>query len=130
MGKKGKEITEKIKTFEDACLELRIPVQEISVNDSVSDIGRSLNAFYQLCIIVRALNEGWTPDWEHPTQMRWFNWFYDGAKAGLAFSITYYSHTLTISNVGELLSFKNKKLADYAAVQFKSIYHEYLLIKK
>ena len=125
METKGKEITEKIKTFKDACLELRIPIQEISINQSVADIGSSVNAFYQLCIIIRALNEGWTPDWKDWSQRKWYNWFYVNSTivhAGLASSAAY-------SAIGARLCFKTKKLAEYAAVKFRSTYEDYLLIK-
>ncbi|MEI6565291.1 MAG: hypothetical protein WCR20_01330 [Verrucomicrobiota bacterium] len=127
-----KEIIEKIKTTKDACMELRIPVQKIALNNTVSDIANSVNAFYQLCIITRALNQNWIPDINDWRQPKWYNWFYidsSGAFSGLSSSSAYYSPAVTSAAIGARLCFKSKELAIYAREQFLSLHEQYLLIK-
>jgi len=126
------QIIEKIKTFKDACLELRIPIKKIALNDTVSDIASSVDAFYQLCIITRALNQNWVPDLKDWRQNKWFNWFYvdsDGTFIGLAASSTDSAPSITTADFGGRLCFKSKALAIYARTQFLSLYEQYLLIK-
>lgn len=127
------QIIEKIKTFKNACLELRIPVKKIALNDTVSDIASSVDAFYQLCIITRALNQNWIPDLKDWRQDKWVNWFYVDFSAaeygGLAASATDYSPAFTYADIGGRLCFKSKALAIYARTQFLPLYEQYLLIK-
>ena len=127
-----KEIIEKIKTIKDACMELRIPKQEIALNNTVSDIANSVNAFYQLCIITRALNQNWIPDLNNWKQNKWYNWFYvdsTGALSGLSSSDLSDSPAYTDTTIGARLCFKSKELAIYAREQFFPLYEQYLLIK-
>lgn len=127
------QMIEKIKTFKDACIELRIPVQKIALNDSISDIVKSANAFYQLCIITRALNQNWIPDLKDWKQDKWHNWFYVdfsfGAFGGLAASNANYAPSHTDADFGGRLCFKSKALSIYARTQFLPLYEQYLLIK-
>ena len=122
----------KIKTYKDACMALRIPVQKITINNSVSDIPASVNAYYQLCIITRALNEGWIPDLNDLDQKKWYNWFYfadNGADAGFAFAGSYNSPSHAAAFLGSRLCFKSRELANYAREQFFDLYKEYLMIQ-
>lgn len=127
------QMIEKIKTFKDACIELRIPVKKIALNDTVSDIANSADAFYQLCIIIRALNQNWIPDLKDWRQDKWYNWFYvdfsRGASAGLATSYAIHAPSYAYADVGGRLCLKSKALAIYARTQFLSLYEQYLLIK-
>ena len=56
----SKTIQDRVKTYEDACFEVGIDPAEI--NDQVRI---SVIAYYKLTIIARALNEGWTPDYQN-----------------------------------------------------------------
>ena len=54
------KITDKIKSFEDACKHLRLNPNDLPVVDMLPEKDRkSIIAFYKLTIIIRALNEGW-----------------------------------------------------------------------
>ncbi len=128
------QIIEKIKTFKDACIELRIPVKRIAINDSVNDIANSVDAFYQLCIITRALNQNWVPDLKNNKENKWYNLFFEnflngGADACLACSYSFTSPADAFAYVDTRLCFKSRKLAMYASQQFLSLYEQYLLIK-
>ena len=122
------KITDRIKTFEDACKELGIDASgkaTVSTTESeLSDDLKSIAAYTQLIIIVRALNEGWKPNWEDGNEKKWFPWFV--YKSGFGFSYTDYDHWDTNTHVGSRLCFKTEELAKYAATQFESIYNDYL----
>ncbi len=120
-------ITEKITSFESACeflgLEPAMPQVELMPEKD----RKSIQAYYKLTIIIRALNEGWEPDWADWDQYKYYNWFYvDRASAAFRFDITYYTSTNT--NVGSRLCFKSRALAAYAAKQFEDLYKNYFLI--
>lgn len=62
---KPKDVTERIKTFEDACQELGEEHPFVVAYRAVEDIdecGEDIEAYLKLRIIVAALNEGWTPE--------------------------------------------------------------------
>lgn len=118
------KITDRIKTFEDACAALSyhpknvLPYANPETNDE-----RACNAFRKLTIIARALNEGWTPDWRNSSQYKYFAWFKDSGSG-----LSYYAYVCTNSRttVGSRLCFSSSELAVYAGQQFESIYREYL----
>lgn len=94
---------------------------------------KSIIAFYKLTIIIRALNEGWEPDWSNWDECKYYNWFYvekgeDQRSSGFRYRGTYDTTRVRTANAGSRLCFKNRELAEYAAEQFKKLYREYLLI--
>jgi len=121
------KITDRVKTFEDACRELRITPESVygrfsvGVTDSTQ---KSLYAFAQLQIICRALNEGWQPNWNNSSEYKYYAWF--DMRAGSGFSYNAYDCACTLTNVGSRLCFKSEALAKYAGTQFLSIYKEYM----
>ncbi len=120
------EIIEKIKTVEDA------EALRIEREGDLTDIEKSIAAYEKLCLITRQLNQGWIPDWSNFSQRKWFNWFYfadDGVSCGFSYSSSYDDSAYASAYVGSRLCFKSKALAQYAAIQFKSLYEDYLLIK-
>ena len=126
------KITDKIKSFEDACKHLGLNPNDLPVVDMLPEKDRkSIIAYYKLTIITRALNEGWEPDFSNWNEYKYYNWFYveenkDQRSSGFRFSVAYYANTSTA--IGSRLCFKNIELAKYAAEQFKELYREYLLI--
>ena len=126
------KITEKIKSFEDACKHLGINPNDLPAVDMLPEKDRkSITAFYKLTVIIRALNEGWEPDWSNSNEYKYYNWFYvekgeDQRSSGFRCDVTCYAVTYT--HTGSRLCFKNEELAEYAAKQFKELYREYLLI--
>jgi hypothetical protein len=125
-------ITEKVKTFEDACLVLGLDPENLPLVEHLPEKDRkSIVAFYKLTIITRALNEGWEPDFSDCKQLKYWNWVYvkSGANAGFAFVYsTYAPSTTTRADTGSRLCFKSEKLAMFAGKKFRDIYFEYLFI--
>lgn len=129
---KNGNIMERVKTFEDACEVLGIYPKEISMtvdfghNDDAARSIAAVAAFAKLLIIVRALNEGWVPDWSDERQHKYYPWFKMSSPSGPAFlgCGDWNSH----SGVGSRLCFKNRELAEYAGKQFISIYTDFLTL--
>lgn len=126
------KITDKIKSFEDACKHLGLNPNDLPVVDMLPEKDRkSIIAYYKLTIITRALNEGWEPDFSNWNEYKYYNWFYveenkDQRSSGFRYCDTYY--TVAGTDIGSRLCFKNRELAKYATEQFKELYREYLLI--
>ena len=125
-------ITEKIKTFKDACEVLGLDPNQLPVVEHLQEKDRqSIVAYYKLTIIIRALNEGWEPDWLDHGQWKYWNWFYidnDGVTAGFGYAASTCAPSSANANVGSRLCFKTRGLATYAREQFRDLYFEYLFI--
>lgn len=121
-------ITEKIKSYEDACEILGLNPENQPCVDSVSEKDqKSIIAYYKLIIITRALNEGWEPDFSDHTQDKYWNWLRVDT-ANIIYMFTTNSATNATANFGSRLCFKNRELAEYAITQFRWFYIKYLLI--
>lgn len=117
------KITDKIKTFEDACEELGIS------NDSCKPIfdeeeSEDEIAYKKLKVIVRALNEGWEPDWDNDNQAKWYPYF--KLASGFGFSSSGYGRWHSFTDCGSRLCLKSEELANYAGNQFLSIYKSFI----
>lgn len=116
----SQKITDRVKTFEDACAIMGIQSTEVtSVYDEGDDI-----AYKKLKVVVAALNEGWTPDWNNNNQPKYYPWFelqggfrLDGVDCGYA-----------LSYVGSRLCFKSRELAAYAGKQFEDLYKQFFTL--
>ena len=118
-------IKDRIKTYEDACIELNLPLAPERCIEMTKDEA----AYYSLKVITEALNEGWKPDWNNKKQHKWYPWFHitSGASAGLAFSLTNTPVSHANANIGSHLCFKTEELAEYAGKQFIELYEQFLL---
>lgn len=77
----NRPITERVKTFEDACRELGadhpfvLAYQNTNLRDpEVAEENRDILAYMKLRIIAAALNEGWEPQFTEDEE-RWYPWF-------------------------------------------------------
>ena len=121
-------IINKIKSYEDACKKLGLNPKNLPIVDSLPEKDqKSIIAYYKLIIIIRALNEGWEPDFSDRTQYKYWVWLWVDTT-GLHYSNTYFVASYTSAGTGSRLCLKNRKLAEYTITQFKSLYEEYLLI--
>lgn len=107
-------ITERVKTFDDAC-------GLLGISSSVSET-RDEIAYKQLKVIAEALNEGWTPNWDDEDEYKYFPWF----RCGSGFSFSHVLSRCTFSGLGSRLCFRSRELAEYAGNQFLSIYKDFL----
>lgn len=129
-----KDVTERIKTFEDACNELgeehpliqayRQLLEIATCEDYMREtFGADTVSYLKLRIITAALNEGWEPKFKG-SEIRYYPWFLRDSKGRIHFHTTD-SVGLSISHCGMQLAFKSKWLAEYAAKQFIDIYKDF-----
>lgn len=122
----SKKITERVKTYEDACEILGID-PDIGLSCSKSGVWKdieNITAYAKLIVISRALNEDWYPDWKDSNQYKWFPWFEVSSASGFRFSVSYYGLTATCTPAR--LCYKSRELADYAGKQFIDLYKEFI----
>lgn len=135
------DVKERVKSYEDACEELGIPVVTDWGDMKIDEI-----AYAKLKTIVWALNEGWVPDWEDSDQYKYWVWFnmsdlnqwysrvvarscsYSSTDGGVAYAFCSNTSTYTHSYFGSRLALKSRDLAIYCGNTFASLWAEYLLI--
>lgn len=120
------DITERVKTYEDACRITDYPLGGFGKDT------KDESAYKALKVIAKALNEGWTPNWDDKEEYKYYPWFsivrdHSGAAAGLAFSSANYAVSSATTNIGSHLCFKTEALAKYAGKQFIKLWEDYLL---
>lgn len=123
-----KNIIDRIKTFEDACVVLGIRDDyelEVKGTKGLTDDIKSIVAYSKLIIIARALNEGWKADWNDTDQLKWIPWF-EKSKSGFGLSYGGCDDWGSTTDVGSRLCYKTSELAEYAGKQFESIYNDFL----
>ena len=125
-------ITERVKTFEDACrivgkyapLFYENNRKETEMEDIIT-IRKGI-ALRKLEIITKALNEGWTPNWDDDNERKWIPYFVMSA-AGFRFSGSFCDDSVAIAGCGSRLRFKSEALAKYTGEQFTELYKEIML---
>jgi hypothetical protein len=118
----SQKITDRVQSFEDACEVLSVNPQSVTCDQDTPDEA----AYKQLKVIVKALNEGWTPDWKDDDECKWYPWFYVHSPSG--FRLHHAAYHYAYSFVGSRLCFKSRELAEYAASQFESIYKTFFTL--
>ncbi len=141
----NRPVTERIKTFTDACNALGDEHPLVKEYLKVADgniILDDLYAYLKLRIIVAALNEGWEPKFEKG-ERRYYPWFYlytkeqydelddeekgrcvlrSGYSTGSYVGFVYYyannDATHSHSKGGSRLAFRTRELASYAGMHF------------
>lgn len=75
--KDERPITERVKTFEDACNELgedhKLVQQFKAIKTAIAE-DKEATAYFKLGIITAALNEGWKPDFTNDEEYRYYPW--------------------------------------------------------
>ena len=142
-------ITEKIKTFEDACMQLGIDAKQWLAENERMD--KDAVAYLKLGIIAEALNEGWKPSFTareyrfYPrfrvftkaeaerfgNAMRKLLWRFGGGSnygslCGLALSSSNHAWSIGSSYFSSRLVVKSNDLAQYFGEQFIGIWADFL----
>ncbi len=126
-----KSIIERIKTFQDAINELGEDDEDVKAFRLIEniEIPKHIISHLQSIIIVKALNEGWIPDWSNRNQAKYFPWFDMEASSAGGFVYGDYGFWITNTFVGSRLCLKSSELAKYVGKQFKEIYELHYVIK-
>ena len=123
------DITEKIKSYEDACEALGLNTESLPIVENLPEKDRkSIIAYYKLTIITRALNEGWEPDWGNWDESKYYNWYYV-LDSVFPEAVSYSAPSNVSATIGSRLCFKTSESANYARVKFRDLYFEYLFIE-
>lgn len=147
-------VTERIKTFADAAKAVGITDPE-EWEENYSDVEPDILAYFKLCIIVQALNEGWKPKFTE-NEWRYYPWFWlyteqeiedmdeDEKKdrrimntgdyvtdyAGFASADSSDVPSNTTANIGSHLCLKTPELAMYCGKQFIALWADFNLTRK
>jgi hypothetical protein len=121
-----KDIKERIKTFVDVLIELKIDGKEFV--EQTKNLPADELAYKQLKLIVQAFNEGWVPDWTNSSEGKYYTWFKMGSPSGGGFSYDDFDGWDTASGVGSRLCYKSSDLAKHAGQLFESIYKDFLTL--
>ena len=111
------DIRDKVKSFLDACKLLDIDPKTVYHKDD----SRVVIGFKKLIVIIKALNEGWYPNWENESEYKWWNYF--NMKGGFSYSNA--DDWVTYATVPSALLLKSKELAVHAAEIALEEYKEY-----
>ena len=122
-------ITDKVKSFEDACQLLGIEPNVPEVSMLPENHQKAIVAHYKLVIIAEAVNEGWKPNWDNWDERKYYPWFdLEGSSSGAGFSYddcdVWYANSL----VGSRLCFKTWELAEHIGKTFIDLYKDYFLL--
>lgn len=151
------DITDKIKTFDDACKAIGLAgpeaLPELLQEKYAAIVPSHIKAQLKLEIITLALNEGWQhiPDGKHWAYWPWFCLYTAGeiadmgkkgaeeraminatdvseVFAGLGFAYSNNAWSLSSAIIGSRLAYKSRELARYSGKQFIELWKEAYLI--
>lgn len=121
-------ITDRVKSFEDACQVLGISTNVPEVKGLPRKHQKAIIANYKLIIIAEALNEGWKPNWQDSDEYKYYPWFDMSNPAGVGYSYTHNAASYTTAVMGSRLCLKNRELAIYFGQTFTDLFNDSLLL--
>lgn len=121
-------ITDRVKSFEDACQVLGISTNVPEVKGLPRKHQKAIIANYKLITIAEALNEGWKPNWQDSDEYKYYPWFDMSNPAGVGYSYTYSTASSSNANFGSRLCLKNRELAIYFGQTFTDLFNDSLLL--
>lgn len=121
---KPKNVMERIKTVADVLSDNDLTEQDFE--DLCEELDEDEKAYRLIKLLVKSLNEGWTPDWNNSSEYKYFPYFYMGGSSGFRF--VDYDHWNSNSGVGSRLCFKSSELAKYAGTQFIDVYRKFIVV--
>ena len=121
-------ITDRVKSFEDACQVLGISTNVPEVKGLPRKHQKAIIANYKLIVIAEALNEGWKPNWQDSDEYKYYPWFDMSNPAGVGYSYTSSTASHANANFGSRLCLKNRELAIYFGQTFTDLFNDSLLL--
>lgn len=119
-----KAVNGKIETFEEALEHQGIDKAEFEA--SCKGLEKDEIAYKKIKLIAKALNNGWTPDWDNDNEYKYYPYF--NMQSGVGFSDSCCDYWAANATVGSRLCYKSSDLAIYAGKQFESIYKDFLTL--
>ena len=124
-----KEVTEVIKSFEDAVKATGRP-NTPDFSNVPEDLREYFEGQYKMLVIAEALNEGWKPNWDDGNEPKYVPYFWkekEGVSSGFVFYDAYCYFSYAYAGSRLRLCFRTRALAEYAGTQFVEIWHKILL---
>lgn len=121
-------ITDRVKSFEDACQVLGISTNVPEVKGLPRKHQKAIIANYKLIVIAEALNEGWKPNWQDSDEYKYYPWFDMSNPAGVGYSDAFNAASYSSASVGSRLCLKNRELAIYFGQTFTDLFNDSLLL--
>lgn len=121
-------ITDRVKSFEDACQVLGISTNVPEVKGLPRKHQKAIIANYKLIVIAEALNEGWKPNWQDSDEYKYYPWFDMSNPAGVGCSNAHAAASYTYASFGSRLCLKNRELAIYFGQTFTDLFNDSLLL--
>lgn len=130
----SEKLTERIKTFEDVCMELGLDASDFEIKHGADEIG--YRAARHVCesrlrLIAKVFNGDWKPDLGNTDQKKYYPWFNiipnDKGEYPSGFGLSYgdYGCVLSFSHLGARPYFKDAETAKYVGQQFLKEYTTY-----
>lgn len=147
-----KDVRKRIKTFEDACHEIGIDAEAWNRDKISLGLEPDVLAFLKLRIIVKALNEGWEPqftedecryypwlilytgeeynklDEEEKSRVVYRSYSYANAFGGVSCASAGNVSSFAYAYIGVRLAFKTSELAAYCGRQFLDIWADFVFL--
>jgi hypothetical protein len=114
--------TLKVESYEDACNKLGVPIIYPQFINIDLKIAKRFLSEYKLTIIIKALNEGWYPNWNDSNEYKYMPYF-KIENEGFSFWYTFY---YTTTFVPSALLYKSNDLAIYSGIIFSDLYKDLL----
>lgn len=117
------DIKDRVNSYESACKILNITPRSIT-DFSFMGEKQAKKWFSRLKIVtgIKAINEGWAPDFENESQRKWYNYFTNKNRSFSSASYYYYAY----SSSGSDEYIESQEKANVIAKVFKEEYITYL----
>lgn len=118
--KKPSEITDRVKTVEDACKELGehdAEVRTLRQLESITSLSKRVIDSQRLVVVIKALNEGWYPDWDKDDYKYYPYFTMRGCQVFIGVN-----RWTSYTNVPAPSLLKSDRLVRYIASQFLDLY--------
>lgn len=113
---KPKKITERVKSFADACVECP-PSENLQILFDYNGVDEEMifnRDTAKRNYFAKVLKEGWKSDYNNKNQKKWYVWFkWDGS--GFVFSNAHYDYSCTYSDCGSRFDFPTEEIATHFA---------------
>ena len=94
----------KITSYEAACKAVGLQPVSDAVFTAFGEDAKTMAAYHKLCVITRAINEGWQPDWSNSDERKYEPFMYTNS-AGLAYAHSISTPSFSNTSFGSRLCF-------------------------
>lgn len=116
---------QEIQSFESACEADGVdPIKFVKDLEQKGDTPDEI-AYKKLKLIIKVINQKWTPDYNNGNQQKW--WPYFNCKSGFGFSSAFTYYVGTVTTLGSRLVLETEKKAIHMGTYFLTEYKQFLM---